>query len=396
MKSRLQSWLGLETKASIAAPDLSLLELFGAAPSATGIAVTPRIAMTCAPVACAVNAIAEAIGTLPVHVYGRSADGSKDRAPDHQVYSLIHDDANPWTPAGAFRAALTRDALLFPHGGFAFINRAADGRPLELIRLDPETSPVTILHGPGGEPHYNVQEQGQSREIDRNDILHLPSPSLTGRGLVADHRDTIGLALILEQYAARLFFNSARPSGLLALKSDKVTPETIGKLGAAWRGTHGGGKSGGTAILPADVTWQAITLSSTDAQFLEMRTFQISEIARVFRVPPHVLFEMGRATWSNVGQLRQEFLDSTLQSWINAWQGQLRLKLLSPDDRERHFVEFDTRGYVRADLEKRYAAYTAAVAARILNPNEARAAENLPPYAGGDAFLNPAIDKVAA
>lgn len=386
--TRFKSIIGLEIKASIAAPDAALFDLFGATPSAAGVRVTPRTAMTCAPVACAVNAISQAIGQLPVHVFKRDGD-AKERAPDHAAYALLHDEANEWTPASKFREEITRDALLYPHGGFAEIIRVDEGKPFELIRIDPEATPVTVKQSKDG-PLYSVQEDGKARQIDRENILHIPSPSLSGLGLAHDAREVIGLSLVMERHAAQLFGNFARPGGILSLKGNP-TPDSITKAKAAWIGAFGGGKSGGTAVIPGEASWQVLTLTSADAQFLELRKFQIEEISRVFRVPPHLVFEMGRATWGNSEQVGQEFLDFTLMHWITAWEGELRLKLFNRDERGENFAQFFTDGFARADLAARMEAYSKAIAARILNPNEARAAENRAPYTGGEQFINPNV-----
>jgi HK97 family phage portal protein len=383
----LRKRFGFETKSSLAAPEPWLSELFGVTPSSAGIAVTPRIAMTCAPVRAAVQAISEACGQLPVHVYQRSEDGAKERHTDHPSYKLLHDEANEWTPASKFREEITRDALLYPNGGFAFINRV-DGKPIELTRFDPEVEPVTVSYE-NREPVYSIpQKAGPPRKIARENILHIPSPSLNGRGLVQEGKEAIGLALIMERYAARLFGNGARPSGVISFKG-LVTPEALSKARDAWRAAHGGDKSGGTAVLPGDAEWQPITLTSVDAQFLELRTFAIAEIARIFRVPPHMLFEMGRATWGNSTNMREEFLMLCLMAWVKRWEGEIRLKLFTEEERKTYFAEFLTDDFARSDLSSRMEAYSKAISARILNPNEVRAAENRPPYDGGDKFENP-------
>jgi HK97 family phage portal protein len=386
--SRLYSLVRPETKGALATPDGALLELFGAVPAASGVVVTPKTAMTCAPVRRAVQLISESIGQLPVHIYERGDDGSKERAPDHPAYALLHDQANDWTPATKFREDVTRDALLYPNGGFAFINRV-EGKPLELIRLDPEETPVTV-DSRNGEPIYSVAEgNGKRRSIARHDMLHIPSPSLNGCGLVHDAREAIGLALVMERHACRLFGNGARPSGILALKGTNITAETLAKARAAWQAAHGNGKSGGTAVMPADAEWQSLTLNSVDAQFQQLRTYQVNEIARVFGVPPHMLFEMGRATFANSEQMGQEFLTYSLMSWVKRWEGEIKLKLFTPEERLTNIAEFLTDDFARADLATRMEAYSKGIAARILNPNEARAAENRPPYDAGERFENP-------
>jgi HK97 family phage portal protein len=358
----------------------------GCAPAAAGVVVTPRTAMECAPVHCAVQAISEAIGQLPVHTYKRGDNGAKERAPDHPAYALLHDAANDWTPAAKFREEITRDALLYPYGGFAFINRIDGGKPAELIRIDPELTPVVVTFQ-NSEPVYTVGDD----VIDRQNILHIPSPSLNGRGLVHEGRAAIGLAITLERHAAQLFANGARPSGLLSLKGVGVTADVISKAKAAWVAAHGGNKSGGTAVLPADAAWQQLTLNSVDAQFLELRNFAINEIARLYRVPSHMLFQLDRAAFKNTEQMGQEFLSLALMSWIKRWEGEIFLKLIAPDDRKTYFAEFLTDDFARADQAARMESYTKAVAARIFNPNEVRAMENRAPYAGGNEFINPNV-----
>lgn len=339
--------------------------------------------MECAPVHCAVQSISEAIGQLPVHVYKRAGE-AKERDPGHPAFALLHDAANEWTPAATFREQITRDALLYPHGGFAFINRVDDGKPAELIRINPEENSISVTYE-NSEPVYKIGD----KEVDRQNILHIPSPSLNGCGLVHEGREAIGLAITLERHAARLFGNGARPGGVLSLKGT-VTPDAIIKAKASWQAAHGGGNSGGTAVIPSDASWQSLTFSSVDAQFLELRAFAILEIARLFRVPPHMLSQLDRAAFRNTEQMGNEFLTYSLMSWIKRWEGEIALKLFTPEDRNSYFAEFLTDDLARADLAARMEAFSKAISARILNPNEARSIGfNMPPYAGGDVFANP-------
>lgn len=384
--TRFKSFLGLETKSGVSNPDPWLFEQFSGGTSAAGIVVTPRTAMECAPVRCGVQAISETIGQLPLIVYQRGANGSKERAPNHPAYKLLHDAANEWTPAAKFREEITRDAILRPLGGFAFINRV-DGKPVELIRLDPESSPVTV-DSTNGEPVYTVQEGSNRREIARENILHIPTPSMSGRGLAYDARNSIGLALVLERYANNLFANGVRPGSLLLAK-DAKTPEAVKNIKALFNAQFSGDGTGSNAVLPGDLIYQQLTLSSVDAQFEELRRFSIEEIARHLRVPPHILYEMSRATWGNSEEMSQHFLDFTMMRWITAWEGELRLKLFANDP--SHFAEFQTDNFVRANYAARMEGLSKAIAARVLSPNEARAILNLPPYEGGNEFINPAI-----
>ena len=380
--------LGLvETKGALADPESWLFELFeGAAPSIAGPVVSPITAMTCAPVRCAVQAIAETVSQLPLMVYQRGENNSRERITDHPAYALLHDSANDWTPAATFIEQVTRDALLQPHGGFAFINRVG-GKTQELIRLNPYRTPV-VPKEINGEPAYQVTENGGTRLLSWRDVIHIPSPSESLFGLVHDARQAIGLALVMEQYAARLFGRGARPAGILKFKG-KLDAASSTRMKASWQAAHGGSNSGGTAVIEEGGEFQPLTLNSVDAQFLEMRKFAIEEIARHFRIPPVFLMDYGRATWSNAEAMGQQFLTYTLMPWIKRWEGEIALKLFTPDERKLYFAEFNTAALLRTDFDKRMDGYQKAIAARIFNPNEARAIENYPPYVGGDKYENP-------
>lgn len=384
MLQSVTSWLSRLTTKSLAAPDAELLALFGAAvPTAAGVSVSAATALRCTPVACAVRVITEAVATLPIMIYRRTAD-AKERATEHPAYRLLHDDPNDWTSAFALKQQVTSDALLNDKGGFALVVRNGDGKPMELHRLDP--AKVTVSYNAMSEPAYSFGGEA----LRRSDVLHIRPLGLGGLCALSAAREAVGLAIVLEGHGSRLFGNGARPSGVLSLK-DRVTPEAVKKVRDAWQAAHGGGRSGGTAIVEGGAEYTPLTLTSVDAQYLELRAFQIAEIARAFRVPPHMLYELDRATWSNIGDMGREFLTYSLLPWLEEWQGAIRRTLLTEDERPTHVVEFLVDDLLRADLAARATAYSTLIAARVLNPNEARAMENRAPYAGGDAFVNPNI-----
>ncbi|MGC1778899.1 MAG: phage portal protein, partial [Xanthobacteraceae bacterium] len=242
----------------------------GGAPSSAGVYVSPLTAMGVSAWRCGVMAIAETIGQLPVMVYQRGESNSRQRAQDHPLYGLLHDSVNDWTPASTFREQLTRDALLYPHGGFAFINRV-NGKPVELIRFDPRHTQVVPIFQ-NTEPAYRVTGVGGANAADMSerilswrDVIHIPSPSETPFGLVHDAREAIGLALAMEQHANHLFGRGARPAGILKFKG-KLDAASSARMKASWQAAHGGRNSGGTAIIEEDGEFQALTFSSVDSQ----------------------------------------------------------------------------------------------------------------------------------
>ena len=352
-------------------------------PASSGVSVTPETALNCTAVNCAVRVISEAIGQLPILVYQRKADGSKERASDHPAYKLLHDLSNDWTPAPALKVALMRDAML--HGsGFALIDRNGFDEPIALFRLDPKA--VTVERDSlTGEPSYFVSTTQGRRPIGRLDILHIPAPG--GESMIHRGREAIGLAIAMQTFAAKLFGNNAQPAGAITFPNKFQGGVTeLRNAQVAWKRDV---TAGSVPVLDAGGKFEPFSFSPVDAQFLELSNRNTVEIARLFRVPPHMLYELDRATWSNAEQMGAEFVEYSLAYWLDAWQGEIALKLFTDDERGAFYAEFLLDSLLKADTASRYEAYSKAIAARFLNPNEVRARENLPPYAGGEAFANP-------
>lgn len=368
---------------SVPLNDPLALQIFGSeAETIAGPAIGPASAMRVPAVASAVNLIASATGTLPAKLFF-SGTGGKRVAEGHPAYSLIHDEANEWTSASGLREALTIDALLYG-SGYAYANRV-EGRVVEFLRLDP-TSVSVEQDAATGEPYYVTGSGSGQKRYGYRDILHISAPG--GASPIALAREAIGLALTLERHAGRLFGRGARPSGVLRF------PKTLGedavkRISWGWHMAHGGDASGRTAILEEGGEFQSLTFNSVDAQFEEMRRFQIEEIARAFRVPPHLLFELSRATWSNAEEMARTFLTLTLRPWLDAWEWAYARVLLTPEERKTHYVEFITNDLLSADTATRAAAYAQFRSMGVMTANEVRAAENLPPLPGGDVLQNP-------
>lgn len=384
MLKRLRTFL----RKSLSQPTDFERRILGIRQAAAGIAVTPSNAMECAPVRCAVQTIAEAIGQLPVHVYKRQPDGSKERSDDHPAQPLLHDNVTDWLSANEFRELVTRDALL--HGnGFAYILRE-DGKPVELHRLDPASVKVEVDDATQ-EPIYVYSADGQNTEYAFEDILHIRAPSLDGvTGLSPIHaaREAIALALVMERHSGTLFKNGGRPSGVITMPGD-LGDQPAEDFLKSWADTYGGDGNGGVAILESGADYKTITMTSVDAQFVQLREFTISEISRVFRVPPIFLSDYGRATWSNNQAQGSQLLTFCLMPWIKRWEGEIRLKLFGEDEREDFFAEFLVDDLLRADISERFEAYSKAIASCWMTPNEVRRKENMQPIPGGDVLQNP-------
>lgn len=363
----------------------ALHELFAAAiPTQAGVSVSPAAALRCAPVSCAVRAIAEPLATLPLITYRRGAGATKERATDHPAYRLLHEEANDWSSAYDLKLQVTLDALTHDKGGFAHVGRNAAGKPVEILRLDP--AKVTVEKLDSGEPTYKLGNQ----VLRRSDVIHIRPFGETGPCPLTMAREAIGLAMVMEGHGARLFRNGARPSGILSVKG-RLNRDQVDRMRASWQLAHGSENSGGTAIFDDSAAYTPIAFSSVDSQYVELRMYQVQEIARAFRVPPHMLYDMGRATWSNVGDMGAEFLRYTLLPWLETWQGAVARALFTPEERGEYLAEFMVDDLLRADITARAGAYSTLIAARVISPNEARAMENRAPYSGGEIFANPNV-----
>jgi HK97 family phage portal protein len=356
--------------------------LFCAQPTYSNNSVTPKTALQVPAVALAVQTIADAVGGLPVKLYVRNGKG-KEAAPAHPAFTLAHDEANPWTSAAELRAQLTRDALLHDKGGFALAVRGGSGNVVEFHRLDPTTVESKIDED-SREPFYLVREGPKAVRHEYWDILHVRHDDGAPINLA---RNAIGLAIDLERHAAGLFANSARPSGIL--KTTVKNDTALNNMKGVWERTFGGRNSGGTAFLPEGTDYQALTMTSTDAQFLETRRHQVEEIARAFNVPPTMLYDLERGTWCNTAQMDQHFLNYSLKPWLEAWQWAYARVLLKPKERRTHFFEFITADLMTVNPAERTDIYGKMVAMRAMTPNEVRAGLNMPALPGGDELANP-------
>ncbi|WP_018391063.1 phage portal protein [Ancylobacter sp. FA202] len=377
MFATVKNWFGMTTK-SLSAPDAELQALFGALPS--GLSVGAAQALTVPAVASAIRLLSEATACLDLKVVRRVGDADAV-ASDHPVAQLLADRPNDWTCSYEFVRDMVAAALISDKGSLALANKV-DGRVIELVRYEPAHFTVDYSGDGRLEPRYRINNV----PVSADDVVHLRSPF--ARCPLSLAADAIGVAKALEEHAGRLFKNGARPSGVLSL-AERVTPDVLKRIRESWHLTHGNGKSGGTAIVEGGATYAQLTMLSTDGQFLENRTFQIVEIARAFRVPPSMLYELDRATWSNSEQMGKEFLTYSLEPWLRAFEGALRRALFTAEERREYRVAFDRDDLTRASLTERATAINSLIAARVLNPNEGRDWLDLPPRAGGEEYANP-------
>lgn len=373
---------------------IDFADLIGVRPTHSGVNLNGQSALYVPAVLQAIRLISETIGSIPCKLHRKTAE---EEAEDHSAHRIVHKRANEWTGSRDLFTRLTDDALSYG-SGYALVTRV-DGRPFELHRLKPGT--VTALEDSlTGAPVYRVSRpNGGSVDYPFIDILRISSFRDTSP--IVFGKEAIGLATILERDAAQ-FFGSGRRAAAKLTNESKVLPEnpqtaavTVGNILKTYRSWQ---SDANRDPLLLDGGWkhESETMTSTDAQFLENRVFQIDEIARIFGVPPHLLFNLDRATWGNAETMGATFLQLCLRPWLDRWQDALATVLLSEDEQDDHYFEFVVDDLMRADAASRTANQAALVTNRIMSPNEARAILNLPPHPGGDDLINPHTTSNAA
>lgn len=352
--------------------------------TASNIHVGPSNARDVPAVDLAIGIISEKNGDTPFKLY---RNDTRETAREHPVYKLIHDEADAFTSAAQFRINLSVDAMLHDAGGHAYVVRSSDDRPIALQRLEPGT--VENRTEDDGTPYYIVSEgRGQRQRREYTDILHIQPHG--GKAPIKSAREAIALAIAFERHLAQLLANAGRPSGIITAKK-MLDPDAKTKIANSWFSTHGGKNAGGTAILDEEMNYQQIATTLADAQFAENRLEQIREIGRAFRIPPTMLFELTRGTWSNTEEMSRQFYTVTLKPWLTAWTWAYSRVLLTPAERELFYIEPVLDDLLTTDFAKKAVAFGQYRSMGVLTGNEVRRMLNMPPHKDGESLSNPHI-----
>ncbi len=363
--------------------------------STSGKAVTERSAMQMTAVYSCVRILAEAIAGLPLHLYRYNSDGGKEKAIDHPLYLLLHDEPNPEMSSFVFRETLMCHLLIYGNA-YAQIIRNGKDQIVALYPLMPNK--MTVDRDESGQLYYQymryADEVGGKNEtviLKPSDVLHIPGlgfDGLVGYSPIAMAKNAIGLAIATEEYGAKFFANGAAPSGVLEHPGTIKDPQRVRE---AWQSQFGGSQnSGKIAVLEEGMKYTPISISPEQAQFLETRKFQINEIARIFRVPPHMVGDLEKSSFSNIEQQSLEFVKYTLDPWVIRWEQSIMRSLLTTKEKKTYFVKFNVEGLLRGDYQSRMNGYATARQNGWMSANDIRELENLdriPTEAGGDLYL---------
>lgn len=370
-----------------------------------GKPVNEHTAMQMTAVYSCVRILAETLAGLPLHVYKYNDNGGKEKYLKHPLYKLLHDEPNPEMTSFTFRETLMSHLLLWGNA-YAQIIRNARGEVVALYPLMPNK--MSGDRDKNGRLFYLYQRSIEDAPtlgkdnlvyLDPSEVLHIPGlgfDGLVGYSPIAMAKNAVGLAMATEEYGAKFFANGAAPGGVLEHPGTIKDPQ---KVKESWNSAYqGSANSHRVAVLEEGMKYQPIGISPEQAQFLETRKFQINEIARIFRVPPHMLADLEKSSFSNIEQQSLEFVKYTLDPWVVRWEQTMFRSLLMESEKSTVFIKFNVDGLLRGDYASRMSGYATARQNGWMSANDIRELENLDRISaelGGDLYLiNGAMTKL--
>ena len=386
------------------AADAGYSFLFGRTTS--GKPVNERTAMQTTAVYACVRILAEAVASLPLHVYEYQDDGGKKLVHDHPLYYLLHDEPNPEMTSFVFRETLMSHLLIWGNA-YAQIIRDGAGRVLGLYPLLPDKMEVQrddkgniyYVYSRNSDENPTFKEYGNIK-LKAEDVLHIPGlgfDGLIGYSPIAMAKNAVGMTLACEEYGASFFANGANPGGVLEHPGVLKDPSKVRESwNSVYRGVNNAHK---IAVLEEGMKYQQIGIPPEEAQFLETRKFQINEIARIYRIPPHMVGDLDKSSFSNIEQQSLEFVKYTLDPWVIRWEQSLQRSLLLPGEKGKYFIKLNVDGLLRGDYQSRMNGYAVGRQNGWFSANDIREMENMNPIPdeeGGNLYLiNGAMTKLA-
>ena len=356
--------------------------------SGSGKSVTVQSAIQLSTVYACVRVISETVASLPLSVYEAEKDGNK-KALDHPLYRLLHDEPNSEMTSFVFREVMLAHLLLYGNS-YSQIIRSGKNSVVGLYPLLPDHMDVD-RDSKGNLTYTYTTSDGKTVSIKPRDILHIPGlgfDGVMGYSPIALEKNAIGLGIASEEYGSKFFSNGARPSGILTHPNTVKNPKALRE---SWNSAYGGSaNSNRVAILEEGMKFEPIAIPNNEAQFLETRKFQVDEICRIFRVPPHLVCDLEHATFSNIEHMSIDFAVHTIRPWLVRIEQAMNRALFPEQEKGRFFVQFNIDGLMRGDYKSRMEGYAIARQNGWMSANDIRELENqnpIPASEGGDAYL---------
>ena len=364
--------------------------------STSGENVDEKSAMQIATVYACVRLLAESVASLPFHLYRITSDGGKEKAKDHPLYKLLYRQTNPEMTSFSFRETMMTHLLLW---GNAYAQIVRDGKNdvLGLYPLLPEN--VEVDRDENGKIYYIYHaytdevpgEHNKDIYFHREEILHIPGlgfNGLVGFSPIAMMKNSLGATMAVEKYGSSFFKNGAQPIGVLQHPTTLKNPE---RLREDWKRIYGGTNNAhNVAILEEGMSYKPISLPPEDSQFLSTREFDVEEICRIFRVPPHLVQDLKRSTFNNIEHQGISYVQYTLMPWLERFEQEIVNDVLIEEEQDEYFPKFNVDGLLRGDYESRMRGYAIGFANGFFSPNDIRRLENMDPIPdelGGNVYV---------
>jgi len=357
--------------------------------NSAGMRVSPDTAMRIGAVYASVRVLSETMASLPFCLTRPRADGGKDRVTDHWAYRLFNRRPNEFQTPFEFREML-QGHLALRGNAYSQIFTNQKGEITDLLPISPDAITVEILEN--GDYRYRVRlRNGDTTVLSRSEVWHLrglSSDGILGLSPIAMARESFGAALAAQDYSNRFFSNDAKPTGgWLEMPGVFKDAEARKVFQESLQNAQSGSNRHKLMVLDNGMKYHEVGINNRDSQFLELRQYQVTDIARIFRIPPHLIGDLSRATFTNIEQQSLEFATYTMTPWAERWESSIESQLLLDSDNLE--VEFDFDNLLRGDQAARAAFYSSGINAGWLTRNEARVAENLNPIEGLDEPLVP-------
>ena len=356
--------------------------------SGSGKSVNARTAIQVSAVYACVRVIAETVASLPFAVFEEDKTGSK-KALDHPLYRILHDEPNSEMTSFVWREAMLTHLLLWGNS-YSQILRAGRGNIVGLYPLLPDSMEVD-RDDKGNLTYTYSTTNGQQVKLRQEDVLHIPGlgfDGIMGYSPIAVERNAVGLSIAAEEFGSKFFSNGATPSGILTHPNTVKNPKALRE---SWMEAYGGSSNANrVAILEEGMTFTRISMPNNEAQFLETRKFQVEEICRIYRVPPHMIADLEHATFSNIEHQSIDFAVHTIRPWLVRIEQSINRALFSENEKGRFYCQFNLDGLMRGSYKERMEGYAIARNNGWMSANDIRALENqnpIPEEDGGNAYL---------
>ncbi len=356
--------------------------------SGSGKSVNARSAIQVSAVYACVRVIAETVASLPFAVFEQDKQGSQ-KALDHPLYRLLHDEPNPEMTSFVWREAMLTHLLLWGNS-YGQILRAGRGNIVGIYPLLPDR--MEVDRDDKGRLTYTYSTtNGQQVKLRPEDVLHIPGlgfDGVMGYSPIAVERNAVGLSIAAEEFGSKFFGNGATPSGILTHPNTVKNPKALRE---SWMAAYGGSSnSNRIAILEEGMTFTRISMPNNEAQFLETRKFQVEEICRIYRVPPHMIGDLEHATFSNIEHQSIDFAVHCIRPWLVRIEQSINRALFTEQEKGRYYCQFNLDGLMRGSYKERMEGYAIGRQNGFLSANDIRRLENqnpIPREDGGDAYL---------